>query len=263
MPGFDYDLFVIGGGSGGVRAARLAASLGKRVAIAEEYRFGGTCVIRGCVPKKLLVYASQYQEHFEDAAGFGWDVGPARLDWPRLTAARNAEVSRLESLYRKGLDASGAERIESRAELLGPHEVRIVADGRVVTAERILVATGAAPNRHPALPGHALCITSNEAFELETLPASMVILGGGYIAVELAGLLQALGSRVTLLVRGERLRFAANGREVFDFADKPELLKSGPIGLQLHSNDQPQEYFFRSLLLSENPGENLVTVPQP
>jgi len=205
MPGFDYDLFVIGGGSGGVRAARLAASLGKRVAIAEEYRFGGTCVIRGCVPKKLLVYASQYREHFEDAAGFGWDVGPARLDWPRLTAARNAEVARLESLYRNGLDASGAERIESRAELRGPHEVRLVADGRIVTAERILVATGAVPNRHPALPGHELCITSNEAFDLQELPASMVILGGGYIAVEFANIFHGLGVEVTLVYRGKEI----------------------------------------------------------
>jgi glutathione reductase (NADPH) len=168
MPSHDYDLFVIGGGSGGVRSARVAASLGKKVAIAEEYRFGGTCVIRGCVPKKLFVYASQFHEHFEDAAGYGWTVGETSFDWKKLVDAKDREISRLEGLYRKGLDNAGAEIIQSRAELTGPNSVRIMATGQIVTAERILIAVGGSANHHPALPGHEFCITSNEAFHLET-----------------------------------------------------------------------------------------------
>lgn len=174
MSSFDYDLFVIGGGSGGVRSARLAASLGKKVAIAEEYRFGGTCVIRGCVPKKLFVYASQFHEHFEDAAGYGWTVGESTFDWTKLIAAKDLEIARLEGLYRKGLDNAGAEIIESRAELVGPNSVLIKKTGKVVTAEKIVIAVGGGANPHAALPGHELCITSNEAFHLETLPRSIL-----------------------------------------------------------------------------------------
>ncbi len=145
MSQYDYDLFVIGGGSGGVRAARVAGSLGKRVAIAEEYRFGGTCVIRGCVPKKLFVYASQYHEHFEDAAGYGWTVGESRFDWPSLIAAKDREIDRLEGLYRKGLENAGVEILKTRAELTGPHSVRLLSSGKEVTAERIVVAVGGPP----------------------------------------------------------------------------------------------------------------------
>ncbi len=202
MADFDYDLFVIGGGSGGVRSARLAASLGKRVAIAEEYRFGGTCVIRGCVPKKLLVYASQYHEHFEDAVGYGWSVGESSFDWKKLIAAKDKEIARLEGLYRKGLENAGAEILETRAELAGPNSVRLVKSGRVVTAERIVVAVGGAPNPHASLPGHELCISSNEAFHLEELPRSIVIAGGGYIAVEFANIFHGLGVDTTLIYRG-------------------------------------------------------------
>ncbi|MCM2292811.1 glutathione-disulfide reductase [Allorhizobium sp. BGMRC 0089] len=205
MSTYDYDLFVIGGGSGGVRSARLAASMGKRVAIAEEYRFGGTCVIRGCVPKKLFVYASQFHEHFEDAAGFGWTVGESRFDWQKLVAAKDQEIARLEGLYRKGLDNAGAEIIESRAELTGPHSIRLTKTGREVTAERIVIAVGGAPNPHEALPGHELCISSNEAFHLDTLPRSIVIAGGGYIAVEFANIFHGLGVETTLIYRGREI----------------------------------------------------------
>ncbi len=205
MSSFDYDLFVIGGGSGGVRSARLAASLGKKVAIAEEYRFGGTCVIRGCVPKKLFVYASQFHEHFEDAAGFGWSVGESTFDWKKLIAAKDLEITRLEGLYRKGLDNAGAEIILSRAELVGPNSVLIKQTGKVVTAEKIIIAVGGGANPHAALPGHELCITSNEAFHLERLPRSILIAGGGYIAVEFANIFHGLGVETTLIYRGAEI----------------------------------------------------------
>ena len=205
MARYDYDFFVIGGGSGGVRAARLAASLGKRVAIAEEYRYGGTCVIRGCVPKKLLVYASQFPEHFEDSAGFGWTVGETSFDWKTLIANKDREIARLEGLYRKGLEGAGAEVIAARAELADAHTIRLVGENRLVTAEQILIATGGRPNPHNALPGHELCITSNEAFHLDEMPRSILIGGGGYIAVEFANIFHGLGADVTLLYRGKEI----------------------------------------------------------
>lgn len=205
MSDFDFDLFVIGGGSGGVRAARLAAGLGKKVAIAEEYRFGGTCVIRGCVPKKLFVYASQFSEHFEDSHGFGWSVGETSFDWPTLIANKDREIDRLEGLYRRGLENAGAEIIASRAELTGPNSVLIKATGRTVTAERILIAVGGRANPHAALPGHELCISSNEAFHLEELPKAILIAGGGYIAVEFANIFHGLGVDTTLIYRGKEI----------------------------------------------------------
>lgn len=205
MADFDYDLFVIGGGSGGVRSARLAAAMGKRVAIAEEYRFGGTCVIRGCVPKKLFVYASQFPEHFEDAAGYGWSVGETRFHWPTLVANKDREIARLEGLYRSGLEKAGAEIVESRAVLEGSNAVRIVSDGRIVTARHILIATGGRPNPHHALPGSEHAITSDDAFHLKTLPGSIVIGGGGYIAVEFANIFHGLGVDTTLIYRGKEI----------------------------------------------------------
>ncbi|MET3659733.1 glutathione-disulfide reductase [Aquamicrobium ahrensii] len=202
MAAYDYDLFVIGGGSGGVRAARVAAALGKRVAVAEEYRFGGTCVIRGCVPKKLFVYASQYSEHFEDAVGYGWDVPPARFDWNTLLASKDREITRLEGIYRRNVEGSGATILDTRAELVDRHTVRLVADGRTVTVDQILIATGGRPSPHPALKGNEHCITSNEAFHLETLPKSIMVGGGGYIAVEFANIFHGLGVETTLVYRG-------------------------------------------------------------
>ena len=202
MAQYDYDLFVSGGGSGGVRAARVSAALGKRVAIAEEYRFGGTCVIRGCVPKKLFVYASQFPEHFEDAAGYGWAVPEATFDWPKLIANKDREIARLEGLYQKGVEGAGGEVFHCRAELVDAHTVRLVGENRTVTAEHILVATGGRPNPHAALPGHEHCIFSNEAFDLPELPKAIVIAGGGYIAVEFANIFHGLGVETTLIYRG-------------------------------------------------------------
>ena len=202
---FDYDLFVIGGGSGGVRAARLAAGLGKKTAVAEEFRYGGTCVIRGCVPKKLLVYASHFSEDFEAAAGFGWRLAGVEFDWPTLIANKDEEINRLEGLYEKGLTSAGATVLKTRAELRGPHEIFLSATDETVTAERIIVATGGTPSGLEDLPGRDLCITSNEVFHLERLPERVVINGGGYIAVEFASIFSGLGSQVTLVYRGEEI----------------------------------------------------------
>jgi glutathione reductase (NADPH) len=205
LSSFDYDLFVIGGGSGGVRAARVAASLGKKVAIAEEYRFGGTCVIRGCVPKKLFVYASQFSEHFEDAHGYGWTVGETSFDWNALIAAKDKEIERLEAIYRRGLENAKAELLDTRAELVDAHSVKLVKTGKTVTAEKIIIAVGGAPNPHEALKGHELCISSNEAFHLTELPKSIAIAGGGYIAVEFANIFHGLGAETTLIYRGKEI----------------------------------------------------------
>jgi len=202
MPSHDYDLFIVGAGSGGVRAARVAASHGAKVAIAEESRVGGTCVIRGCVPKKLLVYGSHFREEFEDARHYGWTVADVRFDWPTLIANKDREIDRLNGIYKKLLAESGVTLIESRAVLLDPHTIEVV--GRRITAAHILIATGA----HPVLPGEPgteLGITSNEAFHLKQMPKRIVIAGGGYIAVEFAGIFNGLGSQVVQLYRGEQI----------------------------------------------------------
>ncbi|MFM8745163.1 MAG: glutathione-disulfide reductase [Aestuariivirga sp.] len=204
MSGFDYDLFVIGAGSGGVRAARIAARHGAKVAVAEEYRVGGTCVIRGCVPKKLFVYASHFAEAFEDAVGFGWTSEKVAFDWATLVANKDREIERLNKAYVRNLEAAGAELILERATVAGPHSVAL-ASGRQVTARYILVATGATPFLPRHLPGHELAITSNEAFNLERLPARIVIAGGGYIAVEFAGIFSGLGVETVLVCRGEQI----------------------------------------------------------
>jgi glutathione reductase (NADPH) len=183
MTQFDYDLFVIGAGSGGVRAARIAATHGAKVAVAEEYRFGGTCVIRGCVPKKLLVYASRFQDDFEDAAGFGWTVGERRFDWATLIANKDAEITRLEGIYKRNLERAGVTIFESRAVLEGPHIVRLAKPHRTVRAKTILIATGGWPNLDNELEGCEHVITSNEAFHLKEMPKRIIVAGGGYIAV--------------------------------------------------------------------------------
>ncbi len=200
---FDFDLFVIGGGSGGVRAARMSAGHGARVGLAEEFRYGGTCVIRGCVPKKLLVYAASFSQAFADAEGYGWQVGPTSFDWGRLRQAKEAEITRLEGIYRRNLEGAGVTTFDQRAVVTSPHSVRL-ADGRELSAKHILIATGASPFVPEVAGGH-LAITSNEAFDLERLPKRIVIVGGGYIAGEFAGIFNGLGSHVTLCYRRERI----------------------------------------------------------
>ena len=200
MSDFDYDLFVIGGGSGGVRAARMAAQFGARVAIAEEYRYGGTCVIRGCVPKKLMVYASSFHEAFEDAAGFGWTVPEPSFDWTRLIAAKDTEIDRLEAIYNRILDSNGVEVHRSRATVVDAHTVHLTTHGKNISAKHILVATGGTPFV-PDFPGSEHAITSNEIFHLAEQPRRAIIVGGGYIASEFAGILNGLGSQVTQVYR--------------------------------------------------------------
>ena len=201
----DYDLFVIGGGSGGVRAARIAAGYGARVGVAEEFRYGGTCVIRGCVPKKLFVYASKFGEEFEDAAGFGWNVDKARFDWPTLRAAKDKEIDRLEGVYRRNLESAGVEMFDDRAVFEDAHTIRLVKSNRTITAKKILVAVGGTPNLDASLPGGEHVIDSNDVFNLETFPEKVVVAGGGYIAVEFAGIFNGLGADTTLLYRGEEI----------------------------------------------------------
>lgn len=204
MSAYDYDLFVIGAGSGGARAARMAASHGARVAIAEEYRVGGTCVVRGCVPKKLLYYAGGLGEAIGEAAGYGWSVAEKRFDWPTLIANKDREIDRLNGVYVRLLEQAGVTLFLGRATLDGPHAVRIAGEDRTMTARRILVATGARPV-FPEFPGAEHLISSNEAFHLPRLPDSAVIIGAGYIAVEFAGIFNSLGVRTTIIHRGNQI----------------------------------------------------------
>jgi glutathione reductase (NADPH) len=202
---YDYDLFVIGAGSGGVRAARIAARHGAKVAVAEESRYGGTCVIRGCVPKKLLVYASRFADDFKTAQGFGWTVPEPTFDWAKLIAAKDHEITRLEGLYRQTLNGAAVTTMDSRAVIEAPNRLYLSNLGKTVTAKTILVATGARPYRETNLAGLEHAITSDEAFDLKTLPRRIVIVGGGYIAVEFAGIFKGLGSDVTLVHRGDKV----------------------------------------------------------
>jgi glutathione reductase (NADPH) len=204
MTDCDVDLFIIGGGSGGVRAARMAAQHGARVMLAEEYRVGGTCVIRGCVPKKLLVYASRFRAEFEDAAGYGWTVPQAKFDWPTLIANKDTEIARLETAYTATLEKAGVTIVKSRAVLADAHTVQL-ADGGRVRAGYILIATGATPSYGDVIPGVEHAISSNEAFHLPKLPRQVLIQGGGYIAVEFAGIFAGLGAQVTLVYRGDNI----------------------------------------------------------
>jgi glutathione reductase (NADPH) len=201
---YDYDLFVIGAGSGGVRAARLASELGARVGIAEEYRIGGTCVIRGCVPKKLLVYGSRYGSDLADAPGFGWTCEGARFDWPTLIHNVQREVDRLNGVYTRTLETAGVDRFLTRAALEGPHEITLADRDGARSAKTILVATGGHPVI-PELPGKEYLIGSNQCFELEQLPESIVIIGAGYISMEFASIFAGLGAAVTVLYRGEQI----------------------------------------------------------
>jgi glutathione reductase (NADPH) len=203
MAEFDYDLFVIGAGSGGVRASRVSAAYGARVAIAEEYKVGGTCVIRGCVPKKMLVYGSHFAEDLHDAARYGWTLGEASFDWPTLRDNVQADVARLEGLYTNTLDNNKVEIFHERATVSGPNGITL-ASGRTVTAKTILIATGAWPVV-PDVPGAEHGITSNEVFHLENFPKRVVIAGAGYIANEFAGIFHALGSKVTVVNRSDQI----------------------------------------------------------
>jgi glutathione reductase (NADPH) len=202
MPEFDYDLFTIGAGSGGVAGSRRAATYGAKVAIAESVRVAGTCVLRGCVPKKLLVYGVHFAHELEDAAGYGWTIGAHSLDWAKLIAAKDKEIDRLHGIYIKMLKDAGVEIIDGWAEIFGPHEVRI--NDRTIRSRNILVATGGRPEK-PAIPGIEHTITSNEALDLKSLPRRMVIVGGGYIAVEFAGIFAAAGVEVTEIIRADAI----------------------------------------------------------
>jgi glutathione reductase (NADPH) len=201
---YDYDLFVIGAGSGGVRAARLAASLGKKVAVAEEYRPGGTCVIRGCVPKKYLVYGAEFGKALKESKGYGWSADNIRFDWKALRDEIQTEVSRLSKIYENVLDRNGAELIKDRAEFTGPHSLIMKKSGREVTAKTILIATGGTPFT-PSLPGMDHAISSDDAFLLDKLPERIMVIGGGYIACEFAGIFAGLGAKTTQVYRGDKV----------------------------------------------------------
>lgn len=202
MTDFDYDLITLGAGSGGVRASRLAGGYGARVAVIEESRIGGTCVMRGCVPKKLLIYGAHFAEDMEDAKGYGWSVGSVSFDWSALIAGKNRELDRLEGIYRRILRDNKVDLVEGRGRVVGPHTVEV--NGKRLTAARILVAVGGWPML-PAIPGIENAITSNEALDLPELPKEIVIVGGGFIAVEFTGIFHALGSKVTLVIRADNI----------------------------------------------------------
>lgn len=252
---YDYDLFVIGAGSGGVRAARLAAGYGARVAIAEEFRYGGTCVIRGCVPKKLYVYASRFKGGFEDAAGFGWQLGDTRFNWPALVAAKEAEITRLSGIYASVLDNADVKRFDRRAEIVSPHEVRLHPSGEVISAARILVAVGGTPFT-PDIPGADLGITSNEAFDLPELPGSLAVIGGGYIAVEFASIFNGLGVETQLIYRGPSV---LRGFDEDIRAGLTEALSGRGIKVVLNASPAKIEKANNSLLLQLDDGQEIET----
>ena len=200
---FEYDLFVIGGGSGGVRAARVAAQSGAKVGLAEEDRYGGTCVIRGCVPKKLMVFASGYAPLMEDAVQYGWAQSDQSFDWPSFKSKMHTELDRLENIYRNILKSNAVETFDRRAKLVGPHTVELDA-GKQIASKYILIATGGRPAL-PDIKGSHLSMSSDEVFHLKELPASLLIVGGGYIACEFAGVFNGLGVDVTQYYRGTQI----------------------------------------------------------
>jgi glutathione reductase (NADPH) len=253
MSGFDVDLFVIGAGSGGVRAARMAAGFGAKVCIAENYRVGGTCVIRGCVPKKLLVFAAHYAEDFADARGFGWSVDGAKFSWPELIANKDREITRLSGIYADLLRQSGVRLLNATAKLVDRHTVAI--DGKTITAAHVLIATGGRPHR-PPVPGIEHAMTSDEAFELAELPKRILVVGGGYIAVEFAGIFHGLGAHVALAYRsGQLLRgFDEDVRQHVG----TEMAKKG-IHIMLHADVSAlQKQADGRIRVSGLPGDDMV-----
>jgi glutathione reductase (NADPH) len=248
-PSYDYDLFVIGAGSGGVRAARMAAMTGGRVAVAEEYRVGGTCVIRGCVPKKLMVYASDFARQFETARGYGWTVDKPVFDWPTFLAAKDREIARLSGIYTTNLEKAGVDIFQAKATFIDAHTLELVGQNKTVTADKILIATGGRPVM-PAIDGIEHAISSDQAFHLETLPERIVVVGGGYIAVEFACIFHGLGVDTTLVYRGPNLlrgfdedvrahlaeELAARGLKV-TLACQHTRIERGPNGLISHLLD--------------------------
>lgn len=251
MSQYEFDLFVIGAGSGGVRAARIAAMHGARVGICEEFRYGGTCVIRGCVPKKLLVYASHFAEDFEDAEGFGWEVGPRSFSWSKLIAAKDKEITRLEGVYIGLLEKFDVQHFAARGVLVDSHHVQV--GERTISAERILIATGGKP-WVPDIPGSENAITSNEAFDLEEFPERVAVIGGGYIACEFAGIFNGLGAQTMLSYRGDSLLrgFDHDVRRVVT----SELPKKG-IDLRLETNITAIEKTATGLNLSISDGNEI------
>jgi glutathione reductase (NADPH) len=257
MAEYDYDLFTIGAGSGGVRASRVAAAHGAKVAVAEEYRVGGTCVIRGCVPKKMLVYGSMFAEELGHAETLGWTIEGKRFDWATLRDFVNADVDRLEGLYGQTLASHEVETIAERATITGPHSVRL-ASGREVTAKYILVATGAWPAM-PDFPGVEHCISSNEVFHLEQQPKCLMVVGGGYIAMEFAGIFNALGSEVTVVNRTDRILRSYDEQIV----DRMLHIAMGRgIDFRMHSQIQSVEKTEDGCLLVDLGDSNPVKVDQ-
>lgn len=250
----DFDLFVIGAGSGGVRAARFAAGFGARVAVAESRYLGGTCVNVGCVPKKLLVYGAHFTEDFEQAAGFGWNLGEANFDWPTLIANKNREIQRLNGIYRNLLVNSGVSLLEGHARILGPHRVEV--NGQAYSAGHILIATGGWPQL-PDIPGKELAISSNEAFHLQQLPRRALVVGGGYIAVEFASIFHGLGAQTSLLYRGEMFLRGFDGAVRRHLRE--ELDKKG-LDLQFNSDiERIERLADGSLLATLRDGRELAT----
>lgn len=255
MSEYQYDLFVIGAGSGGVRAARIAASFGAKVGIAEEFRYGGTCVIRGCVPKKLFVFASRFAEQFQTAQSYGWQIGQTSFDWSVLMANKDAEIMRLENIYKTILDGAGVTHVRDRAEIIDKHTIILKKSGERISAKYILIATGAAPFA-PQIEGIEHTISSNEALHLESLPDTMLVVGGGYIAVEFAGIFNGLGVTTTLnyrssqILRGfdEDVREGLNAEMTtkgvsFILEDAPTKIEKLEDGLRVHfANRAPQTF---------------------
>ncbi len=254
MHNYDYDLFVIGAGSGGVRASRQAASLGASVAVADEYRVGGTCVVRGCIPKKLFVYAAHYREDLKDAAGFGWTISNPEFSWATLRDNKNKEIARLEGMYKSGLEGDGVTLFEARAVLQDAHTVLV--GQQTITAETILIATGGRPYKPENVPGIEHAVTSNECFELPELPRRALVVGGGYIAVEFAGIFHGLGVDVTQIYRRDMILRGFDDDLRFGLGEE---MKQKGIDLRVNSQFEHIEKTGSGLSVMLNTGDRIET----